>query len=54
MGIAEHFPPLIIVTPLLLSLIIPIAGMINRALCWVIAIAINLACLLMSISLLNT
>lgn len=54
MGIAEHLPALVIVTPLLFALIIPIAGMINRALCWVIAIAITFACLLMSISLLDT
>src|SRR3990167_7712013 len=54
MNIAEHFPALVIVIPLLFALITWLAGLINRAFCWVIVLTITFLCFLMSFSILNT
>ncbi len=54
MNIAEHFPVLVIVIPLISAIIIPLAGQVNRHSAWYITTAASASCVLISSSLLNT
>ncbi|MBS3909649.1 MAG: monovalent cation/H+ antiporter subunit D family protein [Actinobacteria bacterium] len=51
---AEHFPVLVIVIPLLSAVIIPVVGRNNTLYSWYITVAVTLSCFLISLSLLNT
>lgn len=54
MNIAEHFPVLVIVIPLLSAVIIPVVGRNNALYSWYIAVVVTLSSFLLSLSLLNT
>jgi multicomponent Na+:H+ antiporter subunit D len=54
MSIAEHFPVLVIILPLLSAVIIPLAGRINRLYSWHITVFVTFMSFLLSISLLNS
>jgi len=52
--ISEQFPALIVVTPLILSLFIPVVGWWNTKLCLPIVLAALSVCMISAIGLLNT
>lgn len=54
MALTEILPGLVTVIPLISSIIIPIAGMINRLYSWHIVVAATFACFLISLFLLNS
>lgn len=54
MSIAEHFPALVIVIPLLSAVVIPVVGRISKLYSWYATVLITGLCFLMSLSLLNS